>query len=628
MEPFKQRLEFGRSLFDEARYIEAVEHFATFFPEYADRVEFVRTSAQAVVAALTRGDLTPAWVHSNKDDFFFGLISQERLISETPILHQEISGQHSAGAKGLIEKAADVFGPTIKIAIQSNKINKNVTLIVIILRKHISQWVLPAEASRLHLEWLSRFTIDDLRLAYNCMFDKIYLADNKTDAIEYISSTPFDQYTKTLSLYHLVFYSWLAGGQRQSQRDGERLTDFAIGRLAQPSLSKDDIAAAKALVLRHWTGDQSGLSDSPSGSGIDAEFVKLADDFARSRARLAGAAKPIPNTFGVRHFNSRPWQGYQAIKSVARNRILLLRSRRRNLRIAVNISGQLRGYQAAFRSWQQTFLAGVDYDLFIHSWQRIGRSGAEPFRTVLPFEGQSFIAKYREVSAAIGFDAVRARYPSLFRELNSTGAVTEAQIANFYQSPNVLLEDDTQPPFSDLTNQEKMHRKIFASYSMLEKSGKNYDLIVRIRPDKLIRFEAFDWSDLHAVCRDNRTIFSDIGFGTHFGHPMIGDQFAVGSPEAMRVYSSAWNLFPRFASKGLFECPSTFQGHVSLAYVCWLHGIDVKKMPMGFGPLADPERLSSSSILHCLQQDAEGRMDQRDRLLIDAISADMRHPAR
>ncbi|MFA9370033.1 hypothetical protein V3G68_25695, partial [Escherichia coli] len=56
----------------------------------------------------------------------------------------------------------------------------------------------------------------------------------------------------------------------------------------------------------------------------------------------------------------------------------------RKLRVAICVSGQLRGYTNALRSWRSNLLRGVDYDLFVDSWERIGRSGAEPFRSVLP----------------------------------------------------------------------------------------------------------------------------------------------------------------------------------------------------------------------------------------------------
>ncbi|KAH2824724.1 hypothetical protein KXV85_000457, partial [Aspergillus fumigatus] len=169
-----------------------------------------------------------------------------------------------------------------------------------------------------------------------------------------------------------------------------------------------------------------------------------------------------------------------------------------------------------------------------------------------------------------------------------------------------------------------MHSKINSCFEMAMTAGREYDLMVRLRPDKPIRHLCFSWRELLDVCRSKPVLFADRAFGAHYAGPMIGDQFAIGTPAVMEVYSRTWTTHPQIASCGLLKFPKAFDGHVSLAQVCWLHGVDVRRAPILFGPLQDAEHLDSSAILQCLSADAAGRMDRLDVEMIEATTEDIK----
>lgn len=194
----------------------------------------------------------------------------------------------------------------------------------------------------------------------------------------------------------------------------------------------------------------------------------------------------------------------------------------------------------------------------------------------------------------------------------------------FYATPHVRLDDETKMPFAVYSNQDKMHSKIRSCFEMAMTTGREYDLVVRLRPDKPIRELCFSWYELLEACRAKPVLFVDRAFGLHYAGPMIGDQFAIGTPSAMEVYSRTWTMHPGIAACGLLKFPKAFEGHVSLAQVCWLHGVDARRAPILFGSLQEAERLDSSSILECLAADASGRMDRLDAELIEAASEDLR----
>jgi hypothetical protein len=223
----------------------------------------------------------------------------------------------------------------------------------------------------------------------------------------------------------------------------------------------------------------------------------------------------------------------------------------------------------------------------------------------------------------VTFEEIRSRYPALFAGLAATGQVTKDQIAEFYGTAAVNLDDDRLAPFDRMSNQEKMHRKIQSSAALALDSGEEFDFIVRIRPDKPIRALGFSWGALADMCDRSATIYADLKQGVHYGNLMIGDQFAVGRPDTMRVYADTFTTYPGFARQGLLQCTSSFQGHCALAQVCWMHGIEVRKIPIAFGSLQEAEPLPAAAILASLSSDAAGRMDEVDAALIEAISADL-----
>jgi hypothetical protein len=312
-----------------------------------------------------------------------------------------------------------------------------------------------------------------------------------------------------------------------------------------------------------------------------------------------------------------------AVKNETRSKLGRGIALRRRPRVAICISGQLRGFRKAFSTWRRKLLPGIDHDIFVHAWKHIGNSGAEPFRYVLPFDGEAFTAAYREQCLRLSHETVMLRYPALFASLSSSGVVTEDELRRHYATDFVVLENDSEQRFAGLSNSQKMHYKIHACSSLAAGTGKSYDLVIRLRPDLPISHVGFGWRDLMRRTRSELLIMADSAAGVHYGNIMMGDQFAIGAPDSMRAYADTYAIYPSLAAQRLFKLPATTTGHVSLAYVCWLHGIKIERVPIKWLPLMDPQDLSSSAILVAVKKDAEGRDDSWDRAIIASIEKDM-----
>lgn len=618
--PAERDLETVRACIHAGEHVTALRYCADLLPQAADDPASYEAAAQAFIAAIDSERGLDGLEPGIKHRLLSAMVSQPLCSSSPPILHHQLAAQHTSGIAGVLERAAIALVRVVQSMLAAGEVNKNLVLLVLLLRHtRLGKQIGQNEISRLHLEWVARFTLGDLAIPYNAMFDPRSFKRNVADISRYLNDIREGvKSASDLQLYHWVVFEWLLFHTMNAGDEG-RLLDAAIERLGSATAAAEEAAAARSLLVRHWQSGDDALQRRLETTSGDAPLCEIVKQAAALREVLRSNASGTGSGFNL--IENRAWW----VLNLARHKLPLPSLRgQRKLRVAICVSGQLRGYTNALRSWRSNLLRGVDYDLFVDSWERIGRSGAEPFRSVLPFAGERFVQCYREAGLQRGFDEIKRRYPTLFQVLAETGRATEASLKKLYATPHVRLDDESMMPFSAYSNQDKMHSKINSCFEMAMTAGREYDLMVRLRPDKPIRHLCFSWRELLDVCRSKPVLFADRAFGAHYAGPMIGDQFAIGTPAVMEVYSRTWTTHPQIASCGLLKFPKAFDGHVSLAQVCWLHGVDVRRAPILFGPLQDAEHLDSSAILQCLSADAAGRMDRLDVEMIEATTEDIK----
>ncbi len=304
----------------------------------------------------------------------------------------------------------------------------------------------------------------------------------------------------------------------------------------------------------------------------------------------------------------------------------------RKLRIAVCVSGQLRGYRQAFASWRHLGLENCDVDYFVHVWQRIGCK--IPYAPVQNRLRQIFPDAFSDAYADAlrrhtAFELKRA-YPGFFRFFTDRGAcVTQAELQEFYRADAVVTEDDATAAFCEFDNRRKMYYKAEQAYNLALASGKDYDLIIRIRPDKamLPSRATIDWGAIYENCERNAVVFADRGMRLA-PNLVAGDQVACGGAHGMAAYSTA------FTKTNLSQLPtasehlrSHFRTDQNFAYALMEEGFDAKplaKTGVRCGALMDPERLSASAIKALLQQDiGKRKRHEPDAVLLAAAEKDL-----
>lgn len=542
------------------------------------------------------------------------LLSQADEGDDPPPLHRLLANYDSGLVHQVLPNAAQHLGPIIVELLDGPEPTSSVVLAALVLRAHLQPFLDDTTVRDLHLATVASLSAADLTLPYSCAFGRSFDA-NRADLSEVLGTGSELDPTPDLPLVHRLVFEWLTDISTVAD-PGDIDRGLRPDRL-RSTTEAEAAAAARSLAARHGylgrTGDP-GLDGDERLGRLRTVIVTERDSIPRS---AAGSAP-------MRRLTDRRVLAALGARNLIAQRLpARIATPRRRPRVAVCVSGQLRGYQTALETWRRTLLRSADCELFVHTWSNVGRSGAEGFRATLPFAGESFGATYRSSALRIGYAEVAQRYPTLFAQL-AAGAVVDAdQLREHYGTPHVVVQDDASEQFEGWSNQDKMHWKIQHCHQLALDSGLEFDLVVRLRPDKPIHFSAFTWRDLLQVTGRSPTIFADHEASVHYAKLVIGDQFAVGAPGPMSTYSRTWALYRELADAGLHACPPELSGHSSLAQVCWIHGIDVQRSPMRFGDLLEASPMPSQQIAECLEQDASDRMDAEDRSLLAAVRADL-----
>ncbi|MCJ2087479.1 hypothetical protein MKK88_16035 [Methylobacterium sp. E-005] len=296
----------------------------------------------------------------------------------------------------------------------------------------------------------------------------------------------------------------------------------------------------------------------------------------------------------------------------------------RPLKIAVCISGQLRGFGDAYTTWQHLNLDQHHTTRFVHTWKKLGRKFPVPQHAMRTMSGELLHA-YQSAFLQLGHATIVARYPTMFALFEQGGEVDHKRLTEFYKTPFVQIEEDDSSDFASMSNPHKMYYKIKSCQMMADLSGEAFDLFIRIRPDKTILSAQIDYHRILYESRFLGRIFSDTSAFIHckLGH-VIGDQFAIGDGPAMRVYASAYDQTIASAMTPGGDFPAQFSPHVNLAaatlsgglYVSGHHGII-------FGELVDVTPIPAQAIVQALENDIDPEnMSHIDRHLLDSARAE------
>lgn len=169
------------------------------------------------------------------------------------------------------------------------------------------------------------------------------------------------------------------------------------------------------------------------------------------------------------------------------------------MRVALCISGQMRGYLKAYPSVKKNIIDVFNPDIFIHTWDDLGRSN-NLHRRALPHPMIHYLPR-KAVDQQFYFSSL---FPNFMDELYSKSIINKDELCKIYQPKSCIVEkspiseeyDDFfgfKPPVQILEKQPKVvwSRNLFYKIHKCNELKKDfeqqhnfkYDLVIRLRPD-------------------------------------------------------------------------------------------------------------------------------------------------
>lgn len=279
-------------------------------------------------------------------------------------------------------------------------------------------------------------------------------------------------------------------------------------------------------------------------------------------------------------------EGLIEVKTVINTRAASLKNRSlisvkehtSNGRIALFISGQLRGYREALPTIVNSFLDPSKVDVFVSTWEDVGwglvsierlsrfftQDGSEYLKENFSSDESIFLCKKLIGQVSLSLDS-RDQIEKYFRECFER-----------FNSLKFNSFDDNLYPFNKMNNSEKMY---FHNSFWVETLGSEvfseYSKIVKIRPDlKLVNdgqyFDQIEFSE-NTVYVENYGgwIFRDWGFG-------IGDQIICGKSKYVLdvLACHGENKISSKLLRYLKKTDYSYSGHRNCGYLAWLNGYE------------------------------------------------------
>jgi|GEM_PF-5414555 len=289
----------------------------------------------------------------------------------------------------------------------------------------------------------------------------------------------------------------------------------------------------------------------------------------------------------------------------------------KNLDIAVCISGQLRGYEEAFKSWKRLGIYEHNPTFFVDTWTNVGNKGLSRSHAHrnLP---KPIDKVFSELCQEVGEPIIKSYYPSLFEYFEAKKSISLGDVRTFYSTNFVNIEDENSESHSNFSNTEKMHYKIFGCQKMLNNLNKKFDLVIRIRPDKWIGTDCqVNLSDIHKRVSSSNVIYTDSAphFSIH-NQLIIGDQLAIGTQSALNSYSNTWLSYLNEEQQTLTGPLRTLRPHESIGFQLFYEGYSPEILP-GFKStsLINSSMISIEKLLNLV----DGDIQNRDRIPCDDV---------
>lgn len=297
-------------------------------------------------------------------------------------------------------------------------------------------------------------------------------------------------------------------------------------------------------------------------------------------------------------------------------------------RVALCLSGQIRGLDENYKNILNIKNTIKNCDIFIDTWSK-GRLTFPRFTRVQRYLGNDLWTLLPD--AAKMPDGFRRLFPNVTKIISEPLEIdiNEKYLKEYFPDSQIniecessfekTIEKNDRLRHRGNFNQVKMFYKIYNANELLKKSNyyHKYDAVIRWRPDLDINIDDLQ-SYIDDVSSDKNLIYTS--YVTAVGY---GDQFSIGSKEAMDTYSSLWRRISdagEFSYENVFdENAQLFAGEAILANHLIFNGLSVKVVKPRKNDFTTSLAINMIDIEHALIKDISNNR------LHDTMKAFMSH---
>jgi len=191
------------------------------------------------------------------------------------------------------------------------------------------------------------------------------------------------------------------------------------------------------------------------------------------------------------------------------------------MKVAVCISGQLRTYEKCYENLKKYILKPLNPDIFIQVWDEVGASHKESegnkekvceSKLLDMYHPKKIVIEERPIGA--DDELYGKKVPPKLKEIEPLHY--KSALSMFYQI--------------------NACNRLAVDYS--KEQGFDYDVIIRIRPDSMFLEKIPDIIFDRISNNQKLVYFADYAIDTKI---QVCDKFALGTPDAMTVYSNVWD---------------------------------------------------------------------------------------
>lgn len=284
-----------------------------------------------------------------------------------------------------------------------------------------------------------------------------------------------------------------------------------------------------------------------------------------------------------------------------------------SIKVAFCISGQIRDLRLTADSFYKNFITPLNAKVFISTWDKQSMQGNMN-------RMHRLIGKDLTGTLPVGMwipHEFLQKLPLTFKKLTHriVERVSRDNLLSIFPSAIIQIDDETrftenmEKNYSELKyrgnfNQAKMFYKNYQCYQLMDGYSKltneSFDVVVRCRPDLDIKIPNIQ--ELVENVYNNPSLIY-VSYICDFG---IGDQFAIGSRNAMYLYTQVWDkiLEKRSFLYDQTLNPDSKQGReILLGAHLILAGIDIKFIHPFHNALVTPLAINITNIQKELEED-------------------------